>query len=597
MSHPSPKPLPPRPNLQHLKYQALDLLKAAKAGDAGALSRLEAGKAVTLADAQRAVAREYGFASWTRLKRHVESIVGTPPAHEAEVPVDLEPFKAAVRAGDAAAVLKLLADSPALRKKIDASVFEMDAPAIVHARHDRAMVDALLDGGADVNARGQFWGRSIGVLDDVSPDTAAYLVSRGALPDLGTFAEAVRSGDVAAGRRLLEHNPFLRQHVNRPLFPFGQRPVAAARKNLAMVDLLLEYGADINLKSDWWAGGFTILDNADPESAKEMIARGAVVDIHAAAHLGMFDRVKELIDQDPAQVNALGGDGKRPLHVASTKEIVELLLERGAEIDARCVDHLSTPAQYAVRQPWKCRLLLERGATPDIFIAAALGDVELAAALVEEDPRCVGARVGEPGYPPVPVGAAGSIYQWELPAKTPHEVAAKLGHWPVYELLMGSTPVLEKFAFACAHGDEQAAREMLASQPGLVAELIAKYPKLLADAAWANLADGVRILLDVGFPVDERGGGEGTALDRAAIRGYVDIVKMLLSRGASVTVKNAYGGAPLGACMWGSLNFKDPMGDYVATAKALIGAGAKVPETTGGSEAVAEVLRRHGAKG
>jgi len=250
-----------------------------------------------------------------------------------------------------------------------------------------------------------------------------------------------------------------------------------------------------------------------------------------------------------------------------------------------------------VRVPWKCRLLLERGATPDIFMAAALGDVDLAAALIEEDPDCVAARVGEPGYPPVPVGAAGSIYQWELPAKTPHEVAAKLGHWPVHELLMGETPAIDKFAFACDHGDEATARAMLADQPSLIGELIGKFPKLLADSAWANQLDGVRVLLDAGFPVDETGGGEGTALDRASIRGYVDIVKLLLSRGASVTLKNAYGGTPLGACMWGSLNFRDARGDYPATAEALIAGGAKVPETAGGSEAVAAVLRKHGAKG
>src|SRR5688572_14934978 len=122
----SAKPLPPRPSLQHLKYQALDLLKACKAASPDGLARLGAGSNVSLADAQRAVAREYGFASWPKLKRHVESLVGAPPSPP-DVSVDLEPFKAAVRAGDAKAVRKLLAESPALRRKIDAPVFEMDA--------------------------------------------------------------------------------------------------------------------------------------------------------------------------------------------------------------------------------------------------------------------------------------------------------------------------------------------------------------------------------------------------------------------------------------------------------------------------------------
>jgi hypothetical protein len=205
--------------------------------------------------------------------------------------------------------------------------------------------------------------------------------------------------------------------------------------------------------------------------------------------------------------------------------------------------------------------------------------------------------VGEPGYPPVPVGAAGSIYQWELPAKTPHEVAAKLGHWPVYELLMGKAPPIEKFAFACAAGDESTVQAMLAERPDLMKELVERNPKLLAEAAWGNNLNAVRVMLDAGFPVDETGGGEGTALDRASIRGYVDIVRLLLSRGASLTLRNAYGGPPLGACGWGSLNFRDRCGDYPATAEVLIAAGATVPENAAGSEEVAAVMRRHGAKG
>jgi hypothetical protein len=104
-------------------------------------------------------------------------------------------------------------------------------------------------------------------------------------------------------------------------------------------------------------------------------------------------------------------------------------------------------------------------------------------------------------------------------------------------------------------------------------------------------------MLDAGFPVDETGGGDGTPLDRAAIRGDVEIVKLLLSRGASVTTKNVYGGTPVQACAWGSLNFRDRQGDYPATAEALLTAGSPVPPTAGGSEPVAAVMRRYGASG
>lgn len=56
--------LPPHPNLTHLKKQAKDLLKDLK----------QQNPALKLADAQHALAREYGFASWPKLKTHVEAL-------------------------------------------------------------------------------------------------------------------------------------------------------------------------------------------------------------------------------------------------------------------------------------------------------------------------------------------------------------------------------------------------------------------------------------------------------------------------------------------------------------------------------------------
>ncbi len=64
--------LPARPGLDHLRRQARDLLRAAQAGDTTAAGRIRAvADALTLASAQLAVAREYGFASWTRLRDEV----------------------------------------------------------------------------------------------------------------------------------------------------------------------------------------------------------------------------------------------------------------------------------------------------------------------------------------------------------------------------------------------------------------------------------------------------------------------------------------------------------------------------------------------
>src|SRR5689334_5610476 len=62
--------LPGRPSLEQLQRQAKELLRDMRGG--------ESTSPPTLADAQFALAREYGFESWARLKRYVESV--TDPA-------------------------------------------------------------------------------------------------------------------------------------------------------------------------------------------------------------------------------------------------------------------------------------------------------------------------------------------------------------------------------------------------------------------------------------------------------------------------------------------------------------------------------------
>ena len=65
--------LPAQPDLDQLCHQAKDLLHAAQRGDPDAIARIRAvSDGIILSSAQLAVAREYGFASWTKLKLEVE---------------------------------------------------------------------------------------------------------------------------------------------------------------------------------------------------------------------------------------------------------------------------------------------------------------------------------------------------------------------------------------------------------------------------------------------------------------------------------------------------------------------------------------------
>jgi hypothetical protein len=65
--------LPTRPDVEQVRRQAKDLLSAARRADPAARERIRTvSDRESLAAAQLAVAREYGFASWTRLKQEVE---------------------------------------------------------------------------------------------------------------------------------------------------------------------------------------------------------------------------------------------------------------------------------------------------------------------------------------------------------------------------------------------------------------------------------------------------------------------------------------------------------------------------------------------
>src|SRR5262245_57671033 len=289
-------------------------------------------------------------------------------------------------------------------------------------------------------------------------------------PDLKAFHDAVHNGDVPRVQQLLAL-PHVRDRINEPMFAFGQRAAHIAAKNEAMLSALIAAGADVTLKSVWENGPYTVLDNADEATARFLLARGATLTPNVAARLGWFDELRRLVHADGELVHARGGDGQQPLHEAKTVAIADFLLDHGAGIDVRCIDHQSTPAQYAlVDRPDVCRRLLERGATPDLFMAARLGDVALATRLLDADPSGVAARINEPGYPPVPPF---NIYCWTIGfGMSPHEAAAKFGQREVHDLLMARSPSRVQLMSAIMNGDEPAATAALAEDSSLLASLM-----------------------------------------------------------------------------------------------------------------------------
>ncbi len=99
-----------------------------------------------------------------------------------------------------------------------------------------------------------------------------------------------------------------------------------------------------------------------------LLASGITLDVFQAATLGHADRVRELLDADPRQVDAWSPDGFTPLHLAcffGQEPVVRLLLERGAQPGAVARNPMRVqPLHSAVagRQTEIVSALLERGA-------------------------------------------------------------------------------------------------------------------------------------------------------------------------------------------------------------------------------------------
>lgn len=415
------------------------------------------------------------------------------------------------------------------------------------------------------------------------------------------FKQAFDEQDAARFRQLLTQFPQAKALINEPIGAFDA-PVITQVRTREMLDVLLEAGADINAKSRWWAGGFGLLHGADPDLAAYAIQRGAVVDVHAAARLGLIDTLRAQVAAQPGLVHERGGDGQTPLHFARTVEIAEFLLQQGADIDARDVDHESTPAQHMIRDRQDIvRLLVQRGCKTDLLLAAALGDAGLVRKHLDADPRCIHLRVDPECFPMSHHRAGGTIYQWTLGwHASAHDVARSFGHLDVFRLLMDRSPVEVQLLAVCWAGDDTAAQSLLTRHAGVLNRLSAGQRRQVAHAARNNHTAAVRTMLAAELPVDATGQHRGTPLHWAAFHGNAEMTQEILRYQPPLEATDAdFHATPLGWAIHGSVNgWHRRTGDYATTVELLLSAGARLPDPgRNASAAVQAVLRRHGAQG
>jgi ankyrin repeat protein len=393
--------------------------------------------------------------------------------------------------------------------------------------------------------------------------------------------------DASAVRRLLAGHAALRARINEPVFAFDSPAIVAFADDLAMVDVLLEFGADPNRRSDWWAGGFHALHAATGAAAERLLAAGAVPDACAAAHLDRPELLARMIADDPACVHQRGGDGQTPLHFAQSRLVIDLLLAAGADIDARDVDHRATPAQWMLARRRGAgrydlaRYLVERGAAADIFLVAALGLSERARAMLERQPELLDLRTGRGEYGEQPPSSH-HIYFWTIgDGRSPLDVAAQFAQDDTLQTMVALASPLRRFLLACRLGDEPAARAVLREHPGVVDSMRPDDHRAVSDAAWHWDAQAVALMLDLGFDPRTPGHDSGTALHCAAWQGAVETVRALLrhDRGrALVSMRDShYHFTPLGWCCHGSRH-GDTSRDHAGVAELLLEAGAQPGE-------------------
>lgn len=400
------------------------------------------------------------------------------------------------------------------------------------------------------------------------------------------FIDAVRSGNADVLRAFITQHPDARDLLNAPLFSFGGTALAnaVASANSAMVDLLLSLGADPNQRSDWWAGAWHLLHSARGPLAERLIAGGAVPDACAAANLDRIDLLRTILDEDPSRVHERGGDGQTPLHFARSRAAIDLILERGADVDARDQDHRASPAQWMLERRngagryALAKYLVERGATADIFLAAALGLEDRARTLLTADPTLLDARTNQGDYGEQPPSSF-HIYTWTLgPNLSPMQVAAQFDQPAVRKIMLDFATPIQRFVDACVRADAPAARALASAYPEAVAQLTAADHGSLADAAWRSDAKAVALMLEMGFDPMVPGATGGTALHCAACEGSVESVTAILAHPRAAELIElrdaAYDSTPFGWTCHGAANSGNRRADHAAVARLLLAAGA-----------------------
>ncbi len=414
----SARQLPLHPSLEQYKKQAKELLERCKSGDAEAQRRVKKAATYRLADAQFAIAREHGFASWPEFARHIAAQTGEP-SHAAVWRM----AEQAIVAGDAARLERLLGDHGDVFRKGPPRSSWFGGLADDYSPIYRLPVRTTHPGARAIIAEAHHfasWAQYAAMaaaLDDPASSIAQFEAA----------ADAIVAGDVAELERRLRRDRGLisarstRTHRSTLLHYVGANGVESFRQKtpanaVRIAEALLDAGADVEAMADMYGGatklglvatsihpqraglqnaliylllahGATIdhpgaagngqglvngcLANGRDEAAEFLASRGASLDLAGAAGIGRLDVVRTFFDDGgtlkptATQAQLLEGFGWACAY--GRTNVVEYLLGHGVGISARLPGHGQTGLHSAAYEGHLDTIdaLLKRGAALD----------------------------------------------------------------------------------------------------------------------------------------------------------------------------------------------------------------------------------------